>query len=72
MVINAFKNNIIPLVDGSYAQYFEGEPKGADIYWVRKSEEFSNFTDYSKNEVKEGFNVNFGKRKEKKPKCWII
>ena len=66
MVINGFKNKIIPLAGGSYFQYFEGEDKvEPDIYWVQKSEKFIEFTDYLKNEVEEGFNVNFGKNAQK-------
>ena len=72
MVIRAFKNKIIPRVDGSYFQYFEGKAEEEPhIYWVEKPEKFIEFTDYLKNEVKEGFNVNFGGRGQK-TKCWFI
>ena len=62
MVINIFKNKIIPLVDGSYSQYFEAEPEESDINWVQKPEEFINFACYLKNEVKDGFSVNFNQK----------
>ena len=62
MVINAFKIKIIPLADGSYSQYFEGESKEADINWVKKPEKFIELVDYLEDEVKEGFNVNFNQK----------
>ena len=62
MVINGFKNKIIPLADGSYSQYFEGEPIEADINWVKKAEEFIKHVDYLEDEVKEGFNVNLNRK----------
>ena len=66
MVIKAFKYKAIPLVDGSYSQYFEGEPKEkTDIDWAEKPNEFINFTNYLENEVKEGFYVNFSKEGKK-------
>ena len=66
MIINAFKNKKIPLVDGSYSQYFKGESKEeTDIYCVEKPEKFIKFTSDLKG-LKQIFNVNFGKRGEKK------
>ena len=62
MVINGFKNKIIPLADGSYSQYFEGEPIEADINWVKKAEELIKHVDYLEDEVKEGFNVNLNRK----------
>ena len=62
MVINAFKNRIIPLADGSSSQYFKGE---ADTDLVGKPEKFIEFKKYLDNEVKEGFNVNFNKKDDK-------
>ena len=43
MVIKAFKNKIIPLVDGSYFQYHEE----VDTDWIEKPEEFNNLKKYS-------------------------
>ena len=63
MVINAFKNKIIPLADGSYSQYFEAEPGEAIIYWVEKPEKFVEISMIIKKEAKNGFNVNFDKSK---------
>ena len=73
MIINAFKNKKIPLVDRSYSQYFKGESKEeTDIYCVEKPEKLIKFTNDLKG-LKEIFNVNFGKRGEKKTtKCWHI
>ena len=58
MVINAFKNKIIPLPDDSYSQYFEE----ADTDWIEKSEEFDKSKNTLEYDVKEGFNVNFNKK----------
>ena len=54
MVINAFKNKIIPPVDGSYSQYFEE----ADTDWIEKPETFKKELD----SYNSGFNVNFDQK----------
>ena len=59
MVFKSFKNRMIPLVNESYSKHFEVEPEETDIYWVEKPEELNEFVDHLKNEVKEGFKVNF-------------
>ena len=66
MVINAFSNKIIQLADDSYSQYYEKKKISEEpyIYWVEKPEEFINFADYLKYEVKEGFNVKTGQKKQ--------
>ena len=66
MVINAFTNKIIPLADGSYSQYVEGEPdKEADIYWVEKPDDFIKSSEIIKEKTEEGFNVNFDMKNRK-------
>ena len=44
MIIDAFKNKIIPLADGSYPQYFEE----SNTDWVEKLDEFAKFLKYLK------------------------
>ena len=69
MVINAFANEIIPLADGSYSQYYERKSsEEPGIYRMENRDRFNQSLKITEKESDDGFNVNFVKKKGKKSK----